>query len=611
MRQSRLQLLLALLAIAGGFQRAQASGHFIYGAISWARPDPSTYDVTFTIKSAWVKSYEGFARGTNFSEPVFLTGFKTPTFTIYNDTTNRSTYLEIKVKSMMEPGEQYGDWIEGTSEVKNTYDGPGTYVATFSGCCVADANGQVDFLLETTVELDKAEPAFSPSLMVLPVVYFSPGGSVTIPALHPRGLLDAGTYRWEIPTARTIPGFNVDSMGIVRAAGNVQHGTYHLYVEVSLLHYEGDDCTGGCLTGATSSVFFTVVILSPGLSPTLTTEDADSDYSSSPDKILIFRTGFPLHIDLNIHRTHANSTLLLRTSSLLPRPLSVSFDQPAGVVSLGWDKPCVGEAVEAVYCITVMELPHTLNVSSQMCLRIRVLEDEAPAFKELQWLDGEAGPVPGEPLTWIMGRERSFSVNVEDEADMDKVLSLDLSPDTPLPAGADLLPTQFMGNTAHRVLKWLPLQTAGGGSYELCFITSDTPGVTYESCRLGARTASQCYAVRVLACRYAVRPQESMSDVAARFNTDWVQLWALNPDITSPDSQLGYRPDLHARGAVVNTGHLYTAGSGDSVAAVAYKFGMTVKYLVNLNANFRGMRDKDPLQEGSEVCILPNSCLRD
>ncbi len=111
--------------------------------------------------------------------------------------------------------------------------------------------------------------------------------------------------------------------------------------------------------------------------------------------------------------------------------------------------------------------------------------------------------------------------------------------------------------------------------------------------------------------RGQVRRQESMNDVAALFNTDWVQLWALNPNINSPDSEVGFNSDLMAKGAVLNTGHLYKAGTGDYVAGVAYKFGMTVKHLVNLNAQLARMTDKAPISEGTHLCIIPNSCLRD
>ncbi len=58
---------------------------------------------------------------------------------------------------------------------------------------------------------------------------------------------------------------------------------------------------------------------------------------------------------------------------------------------------------------------------------------------------------------------------------MDKVASLELLGNTSLPMGAELEPAVLSGNTAHRVFRWTPLMTAGGGTYQLCFSSADTP----------------------------------------------------------------------------------------------------------------------------------------
>mmetsp|Transcript_56673 Transcript_56673/g.133440 ORF Transcript_56673/g.133440 Transcript_56673/m.133440 type:complete len:601 (+) Transcript_56673:100-1902(+) len=600
MRQGSACAVLALL-LAVGIEHAWADGHFLYSTINWERASTENYDVTFTIRSSWTKSYSGWPANFNFSHPLLLRGYKTPTLTLIGDGPNAtSTFLNLNVDAMREPGEPYGDWIEGETHYTHSFSGPGKYTAAFTGCCVAGSPGEVDFNLESAVELMDDEPAFSPRLLVLPKVHVAPGGSFTVPAVHPKGTLDAASYRWSIP--RPVPGFSVAADdGIVIVAGNVQHGDYNLYLEVAVLDEEG------LVTESVSSVHLQIVVLSPGSAPTLSAIGGEQ-FDATMDQIYSFRTGFPVHIMVNVQRTFEGSTLAMRHTSALPLPLTTSFDAVAGVLSLAWDKPCVGQAVEGVLCFAAMELPHALNVSSQMCLHIAIDEDEGPAFAaELEFLDSE----PGSSLTWIMGRERAFAVNVEDAAVMDRVASLELSSNTSLPMGSMLEPAHLAGNTGRRVFRWMPLMTAGGGHYQLCFEAKDTPGVTYERCRLGQRSSMKCVTIAVTACKYAVRPQESMSDVAALFNTDWVQMWALNPMINSPDIEVGYQADLAAKGAVLNTGHHYTVGSGDYVAAVAYKFGTTVKFLINLNAQLAGMADNAPLVQGSTLCVIPNSCLRD
>ena len=75
---------------------------------------------------------------------------------------------------------------------------------------------------------------------------------------------------------------------------------------------------------------------------------------------------------------------------------------------------------------------------------------------------------------------------------------------------------------------------------ELCFIANDIPVSTYDRCRGGTRSSTKCVKIDVERCRYAVRPKETISDVAALFSTDWVQLWALNPEIREPDYEVKF-----------------------------------------------------------------------
>lgn len=90
----------------------------------------------------------------------------------------------------------------------------------------------------------------------------------------------------------------------------------------------------------------------------------------------------------------------------------------------------------------------------------------------------------------------------------------------------------------------------------------------------------RCVTVEVERCRYAVRDKETIADVASLFATDWAQLWSLNPAIREPDYDVGF-----ALGSILNTGHKYRVDSGDYLAAIANKFGTTLKQLIMLNAD--------------------------
>merc|ERR1719183_37390 len=126
---------------------------------------------------------------------------------------------------------------------------------------------------------------------------------------------------------------------------------------------------------------------------------------------------------------------------------------------------------------------------------------------------------------------------------------------------------------------------------------------------------SLCVEVKVASCRYKVRVRESLVDVATRFNTDWMQLWALNPQLHQPDIEVGFQQDSSALGGMVKTGHMYKVDRGDYLSAIAYKFGTSVKMLLHLNANLvtdDSLHAGDQeLKPGMKICVIPNSCFRD
>jgi LysM repeat protein len=63
-------------------------------------------------------------------------------------------------------------------------------------------------------------------------------------------------------------------------------------------------------------------------------------------------------------------------------------------------------------------------------------------------------------------------------------------------------------------------------------------------------------------------------------------------------------------GTVLSTGHLYKVDSGDYLNAISFKFGTTLKHLLTLNADLAAGHD-NVLAVGTELCVIPNSCIRD
>jgi hypothetical protein len=56
--------------------------------------------------------------------------------------------------------------------------------------------------------------------------------------------------------------------------------------------------------------------------------------------------------------------------------------------------------------------------------------------------------------------------------------------------------------------------------------------------------------IRVERCQWYVQREDTLIQVAARFATNWLQIWHFNPEILHPDSEL-------EPGSLINIGHLY------------------------------------------------------
>ena len=73
----------------------------------------------------------------------------------------------------------------------------------------------------------------------------------------------------------------------------------------------------------------------------------------------------------------------------------------------------------------------------------------------------------------------------------------------------------------------------------------------------------------------------AVSERAAEYNTDWVQVWAVNP-------RIGHPSKARAPNALINLGVLYTSKGGERMQLLATKFYTTVDRLLADNPDFVG-----------------------
>jgi len=178
--------------------------------------------------------------------------------------------------------------------------------------------------------------------------------------------------------------------------------------------------------------------------------------------------------------------------------------------------------------------------------------------------------------------------------------------------------TSAGGNEACRAFEWTPGPKDGGFNKEICFTATDMAAgqSVPESEMPGGRPAGHpfflagdcaqadetvhCVLVSVQRCVWGVQVEDTLQDIASRFDTNWLQLWHLNPSMPHPDFHL---TEEH-QGFPINVGHLYTAEYGDTLDELADRFGTSVGGLRDMNADISG----SDIADGSTICITPDSC---
>lgn len=499
-------------------------------------------------------------------------------------------------------------WVVAYYVVTRVYNGPGPWEVEFSGCCLAKSPQQA-YSVRARVHMGQASQ--SPTIVAVPSFRMQSDSSAWIGA-DSRSSTD---LLWTLDNSWVYSGYVAGitlspTTGLLSVTPN-STGSAYLKVIVS----SGFSSTSAIMSFDTnSSGVKSPLSGSPNPSPNAQPFGAASplvlDYN--------FYTGFPFQITLPLttmptgawmtansnlngccYPFHSVQTLTgfsIGDGVLAPITMNVNLmaNQKSPSLSIGWNRPCQGNVGRAIFCMSMADSVNVVNSTLSLCLRLSVIDNPPPVFIR---------PVE-QQLVWTMGQLGTINVEVQDPAPQDSVSLLDISSNTTLPSGATFA-SQLAGSRATGRLEWVPLAGSGGGAYTICFASADRKVSPYDHCVVGQRTSMRCVTINVVRCRYVPRTRESLMDIAFLFQTDWIQLWALNPDITKPDFGVGDEV------SILNTGHLFKVGSGDYLTGIAYKMGVTVKSLLLHNADLAQAGSEEALPTGKTICVMPSSCKRE
>ena len=138
-------------------------------------------------------------------------------------------------------------------------------------------------------------------------------------------------------------------------------------------------------------------------------------------------------------------------------------------------------------------------------------------------------------------------------------------------------------------LQWTPERGQERSTpYRICFKAEDVHG-------LAQRT--KCITVKVQKCVYCAREGDTIASIATQFDTDWLQLYTVNPLVTNPDSlPVGTR---------INTGVFYQVRKGDYLELLYDRFFVSEQQLLQLNPD---VEKGQKLVEAEELCVSPPVC---
>lgn len=515
-----------------------------------------------------------------------------------------------------------------SQKFRHTYNTPNDrgnpWVVNFKGCCrMSKLRNNADKAWSMMMHVDLLAALRSPRVVALPVIFFAKpaAGMPMTAAFNLRVAMDYQEVVWSAPVPGvTAPAdFNGMTSAIkIGSAGNVTVdlstvGLSHITAYATLRHAPNVAVPVDILVNITMSQFTDPQFDDPTMGLFATEHVARPGFEFKTDISGYMRgpvTDPSLYVGFTVGPLPEGAHL----STV--RGKGTSPQDPA-IMQMKWI-PCTDQIGKAVVCFDIV---NSLGVAAtQKCLVINVVEDAAPALG-ISLGGVHLGP-EGSQTPLYIGVSYVFTITATDSNYLDMVSMMpsdDMGKECAnhagcLPPGAALSPqssrSMWGGNLVSTVnMTFAPAHNHGGYSMKHCVTAHDSCGHACGSneCPGGVQSTTTCIMISVSRCHYVVRQGQEMSEIAAVYHSDWLQMWSLNHHLPSPDVGL-------APGNIVDIGHLYAVQPFDKPSEVAKRFGMTPEAFAILNADWKvgdlGMEQCKSIDECASIrwCILPSSC---
>lgn len=558
-------------------------GHFRFATVRWQRITGNT--VKFTLTSAWRRDYSSeYFKGsaddslTQRGDTIVLNGRQWPVFDFGDTSVDLYLKMNVNAYSVSE------NWVQGVTELTHTYATPNNagspWVAHFTGCCrVPTINPGTANSWDLSVSIDLLLLDESPQATPLPIarIPFAPDTTVQFPsaAFHRDHAGADLTYSLATPVQGQSVTSSLDQTGMVSV-------TMPASGLLSSLDSPGTERVFECKVQVSMAGLYTqldmLVVIYVAADPPVVTISGGA-YPSTNHTL---NSGFHFGIEVSASSA-ASSTNVGFTVGTLPSGLTLSTVAGLNPVTMNMEwMPCEDQLGFNMVCVSAVDASGQSSVPA--CVLLHVQRDTPPVFS----------PTPSE-LIVTMGDELVFSISASDTNCQDQLL---LTLDGSVPEGATLS-VQSGGSSctpATRTLTWVPSHLMGGMSTSVCFNASDACGGC--ACSGKVDSVSRCIELRVSKCRYTVRTENQLGEVAQLFGTDWLTLFSMNAGLRHPDYLL-------FDGQPLVVGRMLTVSVNDNLQGIANRFGTTVSSLQALNNDLVG----HSIAEGQDLCVVPNACV--
>eukprot|EP00960_Hanusia_phi_P050634 760334-Hanusia_phi.AAC.5 len=581
-------------------------GHFKYASLSWSKPTdlPPNY-VRFTLVSAWSTKFLPFQLQTPNQEvavgdTIRIQGLGNP---VLNFGDGKSSVVLTKVLLVDNDLEMW----RGEAVIEHEYTNSSrNYIAYFSGCCRSQSvlnRHDGYFNVSTEVSMSELVP-FSPRIAILPRVILQTDAlspfyvTAFDSGPHPLQSPNSSHFEW---TLKNETDWNANGLYINRTTGEMwvnnmtdlakstatAENLYSILVEVSDTKYS-------TVTQADLELqIFGAQTVIP---------EYDGNFSQGIDGFPAVNEVYKMYTYQHVMRfimPGADQLSMRLLTSTLPDGFAVSPVNPMSTnvrggymgyeASLVWTVPAIKDSW-TVICFQVFTNSTSHVGSAQTCLDFYMRQDHGPVWEN---------PTLNIMQEYIyMGQTWTYELVAKDMNLADNVTITPID----LPLGATVTPVyrdpNIQSNIVSMNVTWMPPPKSGGEELNLCFEASD-----YLNGMNGGGSSRVCFETRIPKCLYMVRSGDTLKSIAANFSTSWLQLWALNKQISKPEGY-GFEGGITA-GQILNVGQLVLINPGDTLEKLAAKFGTTMRLILDMNKDITPLQ---PLVVGQYVCVIPSSC---